>query len=457
VDVILGITYGIVFTLLIVVGNKYVIPMQNKIEHTSFAGVNFEPNKKLGYYLVNNQIYYNKYHAIMDASKTKQHMRWFFNEDTFVKFAWHIEPEESLKELYRQRAQQLRDQYDYIRVESSGGGDSTTVIFSFLLNNIPLDEVVFRYPKSGEKDVVGNARDLRSENTLSEWEFAARPLLDWIATNYPAVKVTVYDYTDSLVQEAETKDESWIFRTRHYLQPGHINKYQALGHHEHKQLAEKDLKICILWGVDKPKVCIKDSKWFLYFHDGQASHSDQAIGKYTNITNEFFYWSPDACKLLSKQAHVIKNWFEQPAHANMQNVLHWPNSNFNNRTMYEQIVKALIYTDYDLNTFQTCKPTNNIWNEMDYWFHHNFQGTRPYQVWESGIDYLLDNIDPVFVGIVHGQAKDIAMYETPLYYFGESSIQPPAIPLSTGAMLREQKAGPGREHRHVINGQLVIY
>jgi hypothetical protein len=431
--------------------------MQNKIEHTSVAGVNFEPNKKLGYYLVNNQIYYNKYHALIDASKTNQQVRWFFNEDKFVPFAWHIEPEETLKDLYRARAQQLRDQYDYIRVEASGGSDSTTVIFSFLLNNIPLDEVVFRYPKSGEKDMVGDARDLRCENTLSEWEFATKPLLDWIATNYPAVKITVHDYTENIVNDSKTRDESWIFRTRHYLQPGHINKYQLNGYSEHKHLAERDLRICVLWGVDKPKVCVKDNKWFLYFIDSQASHSDQVIGEYTNITNEFFYWSPDACQILAKQAHTIKNWFEQPAHANMQNVLQWPNANFSTRTIYEQVVKALIYTDYDLNTFQTFKSTNNIWNEMDHWFHHNFQGTRPYQVWESGINYLIDNLDPGFVGLVHGQARDIVIYETPLYCFGESSIQPPVIPISTGAMLRDYKVDPGKQHRHIINGRLVIY
>jgi hypothetical protein len=168
VGVILGITYGIVFTLLIVVGNKYVIPMQNKIEHTSVAGVTFEPNKKLGYYLVNNQIYYNKYHALIDASRTDQQVRWFFNEDKFVSFPWSMEPEESLKELYRQRAQQLRDEYDYIRVEASGGSDSTTVIFSFLLNNIALDEVVFRYPKTGEKNVSADPFNTKPENTLSE-------------------------------------------------------------------------------------------------------------------------------------------------------------------------------------------------------------------------------------------------------------------------------------------------
>lgn len=428
--------------------------MLNKIEHTSIAGVNFEPNKKLGYYLVNNEIYYNKFHALLEASKTNQQVRWFFNEDTFVAFPWHIEPEETLQELYRQRAQQLRDEYDYIRVEASGGSDSTTVIFSFLLNNIHLDEVVFRYPKGGDKDVTGNAHDMRSENTLSEWEYAAKPLLDWIATNYPGTKITVHDYTDNLIEEANTKDESWVFRTRHYLQPGHINKYQANGNQDHKKLAEQNLRICILWGVDKPKVTIKDGKFFLYFHDGQASHSDQAIGEYSNITNEFFYWSPDACKLLAKQAHTIKNWFEQPEHANMQNVLRWPNTNFSGRTIYEQVVKAVIYPEYDLSTFQTNKPTNNIWNEMDYWFHHNFKGTRPYQIWEAGIDFLTNNLNSEFVEYVHGRATNITMFDTPLYCFGESKITNVVLPFTSS---KDHIVDISKQHRHVINGRLIIY
>ena len=68
-----------------------------KIEHTSHAGIKFELNKKLGYYLVGDNIYYNKIQALIDASKKNLHVRWFFNEDTFIKYPWHIEPEESLR------------------------------------------------------------------------------------------------------------------------------------------------------------------------------------------------------------------------------------------------------------------------------------------------------------------------------------------------------------------------
>ena len=37
--------------------------MENRIEHAQVAGVTLEPNKKLGYYTFNKQVYYNKFHV----------------------------------------------------------------------------------------------------------------------------------------------------------------------------------------------------------------------------------------------------------------------------------------------------------------------------------------------------------------------------------------------------------
>jgi len=55
---------------------------------------------------------------------------------------WTKEPKESFKELCRQRAEQIRDTYDYVIVYFSGGSDSTTVMNAFLDNGIKIDEVV---------------------------------------------------------------------------------------------------------------------------------------------------------------------------------------------------------------------------------------------------------------------------------------------------------------------------
>lgn len=55
---------------------------------------------------------------------------------------WQKEPTESMKELCKQRAQQIRDTFDYIVLYNSGGSDSTTVLNAFLDNDIFVDEVI---------------------------------------------------------------------------------------------------------------------------------------------------------------------------------------------------------------------------------------------------------------------------------------------------------------------------
>ena len=430
--------------------------MSTKIEHTTAGGVNFEPNKKLGYYIVNNELYYNKIQAMLAASKlpgdvgnfNNDPVRWLFNEDAFIKYPWHIEPEENIRELYRRRALQLRDQYDYIRLELSGGADSATVAYSFLLNNIPLDEVVFRYPAQGSKNVTGNPWDTESRNHLSEWEFAARPLLNWIETNYPNVKITVHDFVDEIVKE-KSNDENWIYKTRHYIHPGHVHKHVI-----DKTLADTGKRVAVVFGTDKPKICIKDSKFFIYFIDAQTSNNHADIGDYTNITNEFFYWSPDSCDMLAKQAHLIRNWFSLPVHHNLSYTLKWPNQDYSTRTFREQMLKPIIYPDYDFHTFQTAKSTNAIRAEMDNWFFTNFADTDLYRTWEAGVDYLSTSLNSRYFRYHQNNIVDIKQYQTPFYYIGDSTIPPPQLPFmaSKQEFLIDQQT-----YIHCIQGRLLIY
>ena len=437
-----------------------------KIEHTTVADVAHDSNKKLGYYLFNNQIYYNKMQVLLEASKTSKDnvnkspeddIKWFFNNDVFMKFPWHVEPETPLTELYRIRAQQLRDQYDYIRVEASGGSDSSTVVYSFLLNNIHIDEIVFRYPKIGEKGVSNTARFTQCENTLSEYEFATKPMLNWIASNYPKVKITIYDYSEDMIANADRADESWIFKTRHYLQPGHAYKNSLTGFTEHRRLADSGINIGVIYGVDKPKICIKDSKFFLYFFDSLANYNNPDVGDYTNITNEYFYWTPDMPEILAKQAHICKHWFSMPEHYQFQKTLHWPNMDFAARNLYEQLVKGIVYPDYDPNTFQVAKPSNNIYNEMDHWFHVNFKNTKAYNVWEAGINYLLTNFHESYIKMdIHGRASNIQEFMSPFYYVGDSDIPEIGV-IKNREFISNSRLPVSHRHVHFIKNKMVIY
>ena len=112
-----------------------------------FSVKTIETNDKLGYYTVGQEKIHHKPIALMRATETNQFPEWHFNRTQLDAQVWDVEPSASLQELYRIRAQQIRDKYDYIRLEFSGGADSTVVLYSFLNNGIFVDEIVTRWPK----------------------------------------------------------------------------------------------------------------------------------------------------------------------------------------------------------------------------------------------------------------------------------------------------------------------
>jgi len=382
-----------------------------------------EQNQKLGYYQIGDKKFFLKPEALIEATKTNIFPEWQFNSDVFDNFAWHVEPEISLRELYRIRAQQLRDRYDYIRLEFSGGGDSATVMYSFVNNGIHLDEVIFRYPKTGEKNVTDDPFNTKPENTLSEYRYAAKPLLEWISIHSPRTKIVIHDYSENMLKSSH--DESWVFYTRDYFQPGHPFKHTVDALDSHKSTLDKGKTVCMLWGIDKPKICIKDKKWYLYFMDIQANCANPDIGEWTNITNEYFYWTPDLPDLLAKQAHVVRTWFSLPCNRHLQHFARWPNYSFAQRTAFEHIIKPLIYPDYDMTLFQTSKPTNSFYNEMDFWFYTNFQGTHAYHAWQAGLDHLIKNIDPKYFNYEMEKPVGLIGFLSPFYYLGDADFQDP--------------------------------
>jgi hypothetical protein len=387
----------------------------------------YEENPKLGFYQIDDKKYYSKVQALIEGTRLNRFPEWNFNKNTFDNFAWDIEPEINLKELYRMRAQQLREQYDYIRMEVSGGGDSSTAVYSFVNNNIHLDEVVFRYPKTGEKNVTDDPFNTKPENTLSEWKYAAQPLLQWIATHAPRTKITMHDYSVDMLNS--NHDESWVYRTKDYFQPGHAFKHTVAAVDSHKHTLDRGLRVCMLWGVDKPKICIKDKKWYLYFMDVQANNANPEVGQWNNITNEYFYWTPDLPELLCKQAHVIKKWFDLPSNIGLQHLARWPNYSFSQRTAFESIVKPLIYPDYDHTTFQTSKPTNSFYNEMDFWFYTNFTETHAYRVWQAGLKHLVDNVDKKYFNYEINRPVGFIYFISPFYYLGDATFVDPGTNL----------------------------
>ena len=97
-----------------------------------------------GYYQVGNYRTFSKLEAIEIEQATGETVHWNFNDEVYSCYDWTKEPEPntSISEFYRRRAQQLRDKYEYLVLMYSGGPDSQVILDTCLGNNIHIDEIV---------------------------------------------------------------------------------------------------------------------------------------------------------------------------------------------------------------------------------------------------------------------------------------------------------------------------
>ena len=69
---------------------------------------------KYGHYTVGEKIFTNSMLAFLEGSKTKNPIKWNYHNNLWKNFDKSRLGNYNLKSLYKQRAQQLRDSYDYL-------------------------------------------------------------------------------------------------------------------------------------------------------------------------------------------------------------------------------------------------------------------------------------------------------------------------------------------------------
>lgn len=355
-------------------------------------------NAKLGYYEVGQQRLYSKIDACLLATRLNTHVEWRFSDDVWNSQDWTQEPEIDIMELYRQRARQIREAYDYVIINYSGGCDSQTVVDAFLSAGCFIDEIVTIWNRSHTPKVDGSGHVTDPANVESEFELTTRPGLDRILLASPRTKITYTDVSGHTVQSYQTLDGAeWLKTTTEHLNPQFVTRYAATRDRDQLVRLDRGRRTAIIFGADKPKVCIKDSKYHVYFIDILANNCKAQSDRpeYDNIDTVFFYWTPDLPQLIIKQAHLIRRWFESnPA---LKPILIWPNQDYARRNAYEVIIRTVIYPNWDMNTYQCVKPQGSVWNDWDDWFFRGFAQTSTYHSWLSGLEYVQKHIDKRFL------------------------------------------------------------
>jgi hypothetical protein len=370
-----------------------------KLDHTTMV-----KNPALGWYELDGKVFWSKAEALMEATKlglSLDKLHWNFNDSVFGKFNWHNEPPGDIRLYYWQRARQLREKYDYLILNLSGGSDSVTVLYSFIQQGLHLDEVVVRYPKAGTNKYQADNKNHDASNEFSEFEFAAKPILKWLADVSPNTKITIHDFSKDVIDDNIIWDENFIHWTGDFVTPGCIVRFNNLSNIDNLRNFDKGKNIGIIFGVDKPRVQVENGNVYLKFVDRpvHAALPSTVTSGYTNTTVELFFWSPELPELVAKQCHLIKKWFELEQNKRLQFMLKqsWQLSAIN-RTTYEACIKGTIYPDYDLETFQCNKPVKSMFQEWDYWLN-DFKNSAGYKTFMRGMIHLYQNINTDFLNI----------------------------------------------------------
>jgi hypothetical protein len=320
-----------------------------------------------GHYIVNGNIINNKLQAIIEASKTNSYLQWKYFDDVFSTATGLFNNHDvTLKELYRSRAQQLRDTYDYLILNYSGGSDSHNILMTFLEYNIKLDHVYVQWPERlMDKGIyVPNRVDKSNANFHSEWDLVLKKDLEWLGKTYPEIKIEISDWT-ATVTEQFYKDDIFANDVSNLPSIARSQKQNTFSPIEGK-LALHGKKVASIFGVDKPSIVKKGNHWFFYFSDTACMAQPNPDNPYGT---EYFYWSPNFPNIAIAQAHAMKRYFTNnpdkiyliqnpPERAQLDPTYNTRtySQRYNEYSQVSNIAKLVCYPYWDFNRFQADKP-----------------------------------------------------------------------------------------------------
>lgn len=307
--------------------------------------------------------------ALTYASKVKERLNWTFYPDVWKNFLSknYTLGITSLDELYRLRAQQLRDKYDYLILHYSGGSDSHNILMTFLNNNIRLDEVcTFRSEEIESKIYTPNTQISGAENIFSEWDYVTKPALKYLSTYHPEIKITVTDMFKTPIEEVVNDDT--FLNVGQYVSLFELFRRKAYSNNQ-KELLYKGKKVANIFGIEKPIITKIGKVCSMIFTDA----SNVILDKLENcdVNNELFYWAVDMPELPFEQAYRLFKYFD--TYQDKQYLIEAENQKkldpYRTQEMMS-IQKKVLYTTWDHNKFQANRATelNSIARTRDKYY-----------------------------------------------------------------------------------------
>lgn len=323
----------------------------------------------LGYYKVRGKQFASKmqaflYASTLDNARVTYH---YYDEvwDTALSL-YKYNPNTVLSEMYKNRALQLRETYDYLILNFSGGVDSTTILETFINNNIKLDEVYVRWPKRlvDNKSYTPDINDRSATNMMSEWDFSIKPKLDWLHANHPEIKIVIDDWID-LVKEVDITEEL-LYKQNHNFGIANFG-FSEIASENAIIKGDKGIRIANIFGIDKPILTYDPDtdKFGTCFPDltimsagNQHSHNKLEVSSRVN-----FYYAIDYPDLTLARAHAVAYHVRQNPHLKKLIDLKVRDATPHQKRLemlfeFDKTINAVCYPNWNQNTFQVAKPDN---------------------------------------------------------------------------------------------------
>jgi hypothetical protein len=380
-------------------------------------------NSKYGCWLVNKIPFTSKVEALRYASQHgNPRVYYYFHNHVWEGVDKNTLGKIPLTTLYKERALQLRDKYDYLVLHYSGGSDSHNILHTFLSNNIKLDEVTVRWPKPlvDGKFYTPNTQDKSARNSPSEWNFAIKPTLEYLKQYHPDIKINIVDYGSNLSERFLKIDhiESRI-KFNGIARGGLANTVWHVDPKVEGAMAQLKIdSVGHLFGIEKPILYFKDNAIWFQFMDGVW---DTAIMPRNKIEEkvEAFYWSPEIPLLPVEQAYQSALWFK--VNKEKQKVI-TERTGMTDADYLKQfadqgeIHKAVLYKEsWDMNKFQAGKP-NISRSDWFFWLFENPEMLSMRQNWERAMIHIADGIHDSYLTKVTENLKFLRPIHTKLFH-----------------------------------------
>jgi len=299
---------------------------------------------------VGDDYFTNKFKAVRHAMYTKESYKAYLMDSEWDKHDWTIEPNETVEELQRQRALELRDKYDTIGLCYGGGTDCHTTLLTFIENKIPLD-YIFVWYVGPDPDTKWNQDTQLAIKYLEENKdklLGAKVLYDRKIDYYEGNCIFSHKPGEDISKRG------YQLRMYHH---GYTSTVEIRHPEIYKEIQKNG---CVLTGSNKPFVYKDENGYYSQYID----EDDESWGE---GYYEMFYLG--SAPLIIKTSHLAKQWLiDNPQYTETNEIYKTPNRDGVFKDLNERFGRIFMHERFHI------KPTmvNLSYLEDDYLGTHKW-------------------------------------------------------------------------------------